>query len=640
MQSKTSSFNPTLFHRKIFVHDLVRFWPLWALYALVWLLAMPLSWLTRLPHLTLGVIGLDMLSYSRELLDEALIIGQVFSLMMGIPAAMAVFSYLTNPRATNGLHTFPVRRETLYVTHYCAGLFCQLLAQGIAALLGLAVFSGYGGGSISLLGQLFCAMMLPTLFYYSFGVLCMMFTGQILAAPVFYFVLNFLVVSMEFLLRTFAGNFLYGYANSGILLSCLSPFCNMALTRSVRTAPILGGPLSEMTGFFIQGVAWLWIYAAAGLVCAALGLLIYRRRHSEATGTTVAVYWARPVFKYGVAFCAAFAFGQFLYFILFSGTFSQGGAIACMAAAGLLGYFAAEMLLRKSFRVLKSGWKGAAVVAALLIFLCVILPLDPTGYQRYVPEPEDVTEANIRFYLSGANARAVWINCNSSQETVLHRLTDAQRALIADKAQQLSGNGVFTEEQRSSDTKHQFLEGDFQVTYHLRDGRVVRRNYDQVRLSALRLDNANSPESAFLALYNDPTITLYRVLNYSGQPEDLPDFRITGGFLQAEYEQVELDGAEYYRPSTEYNLSADQARVLYDAVRRDIAMGHIDDTFFGEDPMLNLYAELYATCEGESSREQLSLRPSVNSSMTETLAALRSFGLNRLVDELTVQNAS
>ena len=45
MQSKTSFFN-----RTVFLHDLKRWWPLTALYTLVWLLAMPLGWLTELNH--------------------------------------------------------------------------------------------------------------------------------------------------------------------------------------------------------------------------------------------------------------------------------------------------------------------------------------------------------------------------------------------------------------------------------------------------------------------------------------------------------------------------------------------------------------------------------------------------------------
>ena len=43
---------------------------------------------------------------------------------------------------------------------------------------------------------------------------------------------------------------------------------------------------------------------------------------------------------------------------------------------GLAGYFAAEMLLLKSFRVWKAAWKGAAVLAAVLVLFSVAMQKD------------------------------------------------------------------------------------------------------------------------------------------------------------------------------------------------------------------------------------------------------------------------
>ena len=75
-----------------------------------------------------------------------------------------------------------------------------------------------------------------------------------------------------------------------------------------------------------------------------------------------------------MAFWTAVALGQFLYYFLFgqyrsSGSDSLPGTILCMAAAGLVGYFAAEMLIKKSFRVFRAGAKGAAIVAGVLVLL-------------------------------------------------------------------------------------------------------------------------------------------------------------------------------------------------------------------------------------------------------------------------------
>lgn len=107
MQSKTSFFN-----RTVFLHDLKRWWPLTALYTLVWLLILPLSRLTELNH----DAYLSAWNAQYETLEIAALGGYWSAFLTGILFAMAAFSYLTNPRATYGLHALPERRETLYVT--------------------------------------------------------------------------------------------------------------------------------------------------------------------------------------------------------------------------------------------------------------------------------------------------------------------------------------------------------------------------------------------------------------------------------------------------------------------------------------------------------------------------------------------
>ena len=213
MRSEISYFNKT-----VFLHDLRRFWPLTAGYTLIWLLLLPLNQFTTLSHDNNyryfdGDAALYTLQIQRDALDGAVIGGYVMAFIFGILFAMAVFSYLTNPRATNGLHALSARRETLYVTHYLAGLCSQLVPQAVTVLLTAAVLGANGFGSARVTGMMF-AMCLSTVFFYSFGVLCMVFTGQILAAPVFYVILNMLAVSLEYLVTEFAGNFLYGWADS------------------------------------------------------------------------------------------------------------------------------------------------------------------------------------------------------------------------------------------------------------------------------------------------------------------------------------------------------------------------------------------------------------------------------------------
>lgn len=361
MQSATSFFNRALFRK-----NLQRFWPLWLGYVLIWLLLLPLPLLNELADYH-GVPTVADASY--YLLQIGAYGGLVMGAVFGIFFAMAMFAYLTNPRATQGFHSMPVRRETLYATNYLTGLVCMVSALVLAFALAGITAACFGALDLTALGTALLAAVLSVLFFYSFGVFCMMFTGQILAAPVFYGILNVLAAGMEWLVRTFAGNFLYGYSGYSApeTFAFLSPawelVCVLDVSNVARVDRILSdGTYQVIRGgeYMLSGLGVLGIYAAVGIVLAVLGLLVYRRRASEATGSIVTVAWARPVFKYGVAVCAAFSLGQLIYFLVFglnlhNGQYSLPGTIACMLFTGLLGYFAAEMLLHKSFRVWRTG---------------------------------------------------------------------------------------------------------------------------------------------------------------------------------------------------------------------------------------------------------------------------------------------
>lgn len=311
MQSATSFFNRALFRK-----NLQRFWPLWLGYVLIWLLLLPLPLLNELADYH-GVPTVADTSYS--LLQIGAYGGLVMGAVFGIFFAMAMFAYLTNPRATQGFHSMPVRRETLYATNYLTGLVCMVSALVLAFALAGITAACFGALDLTALGTALLAAVLSVLFFYSFGVFCMMFTGQILAAPVFYGILNVLAAGMEWLVRTFAGNFLYGYSGYSApeTFAFLSPAWELVCVLDVSNVARVDRILSDGTHqvirggeYMLSGLGVLGIYAAVGIVLAVLGLLVYRRRASEATGSIVTMAWARPIFKYGVAVCAAFSLGQ------------------------------------------------------------------------------------------------------------------------------------------------------------------------------------------------------------------------------------------------------------------------------------------------------------------------------------------
>ena len=589
MRSVTSYFN-----RDLLRGALLRTWPLWAAYTLIWLFLLPV---TLFIHLSDRHIVYSRPTLSYELLNTGLSSGVMMAAVFGIFFAMAMFAYLTSPRATNGMHAMPIRREGLFLTHYLAGLFCQvvtlLVSFALAALVTAAfgVFDGYAVG----MGLLLCVLLV--LFFYSFGVLCMVCVGQILAGAVFYGILNFLFVGMEALLRSFAGNFLYGYdgRSSAFSTAPLSPLVEIVRSLSVvyvydDAGTRFGTSYYSMTydgidpigpiGVRVFGLGTLAAYAAAGLVLAALALLLYRKRRSEMTGNTVAIGWLRPVFKYGVALCSAFSLGQLLSYFVFEltdSTYTAGaliGTIACMIFAGLIGYYAAEMLLKKSFRVFKTSWKGALATSAVLILIGLSFPLDLTGYQTRVPEQSDIVSATVNLY--GGNVSGSFDL--SGQESIA-LLRDAHCAVITDKARQTEYNRRYVP-----------FDGDtctLRITYELADGTELFRSYD-LSIDEALLSDPSSPESTLTKLANCTEITRARVLG-GWVPDNLEELRITGGYLNCSYYS---DGK--YSHSQEAELNAAQANSAFTALMQDCAAGSIEsaDLFTADENDCEYYLSL------------------------------------------------
>ena len=619
MRSATSFFDKTLFRSQ-----LKHTWPLWLGYTALWLFLVPVMLFSELSAYQLGYSAADA---SRLLLNAGVRGGVFISFFFGLFFAMLAFSHLTQSRATNGFHALPERRETIFLTAYLTGLFCQLSTILVTFLLGAAVSAPLHLSFWSVTGAAMGSAMLEAVFFYSFAVLCMMMTGQILAAPVFYFVGNILVPGMEYLLRNFAGNFLYGYSgHTDVALGFLSPplymytMCTEVAIASIETC--------ESDSYYVTAYALergslmiLAAYALAGLVIALIALLLYRTRKSEMTGSTVAFPWATPIFKYGVAFCTAVALGQLLYFFLFgqyrsSGNDSLPGTILCMVAAGLVGYFVAEMLIRKSFRVFRAGAKGAAIVALALVLLGVAMSFDLTGYEKHVPDESEIE--SVYYTFSGMT------NVTTDDADTIRRLTAAHQAIVKNRNEQARIADAWDADTLSQSDHDDIEPFSLRLTYYLKDGSQLSRSYSLY----LRRSDLTAPSSVTArvnALYTCRESVLRRVLGYGCEHlGDAPRF---------------LDSYCYYYDENsgtkDYALTAAQAGQVYAALMQDVqdSDNGSSDIFavqeYQYDPP-SFWLELYFESTNEKGRPEVyTLGPNVNNSTPNTLQVL-----NELLPEL------
>ena len=564
MRSGTSYFNWTVFRKTVF-----RFWPLWAVYFVGWLFALPLNGLTmlRLDANWTGVIydadgpgyllNFSEFTVPRSATGGALTVFVIFGALI----AMAVFSHLYNARSANLFGSLPIRREGLFLTHYLAGLSFLIVPNLVIFLLTLLVEAA--GGAVNLTGLLFWLAVVcgEGFFFYTLAVFCAMFTGHILALPAFYAIVNFFVMGVTGLLYIVLESFYYGFAGFpdwvGTAVKLFTPAELLYQTVEYRTFLVADeafGAVSDpvyRTVLETEGLITVGVYAIAALILAVCAFPLYRGRRLESAGDVVAVNAMKPVFKYGVALCVGLALGLGTMVILYGGT---TGLMIAIVVWGVIGYFAAEMLLQKSFKVFKK-WKGAVAVTAVFIALFLVVGLDLTGYETRVPDPDSVESVTVSgldvMYLGDSGDR--WYNLDVTDPEAIRMITLVHRAAVGQK--DVDGPGG-----PGSSTS-------LYVTYHLKNGGTLSRTYHWIWIQPSEAEQEGTASWAVQQLYNNRALC-WQMYGF----DVLEDYLAHGGRLtQAEYNfynstEERRDAAYYY---------GGDAETLFAAMKEDFFAGRI-----------------------------------------------------------------
>lgn len=502
MRSAKSCFNPTLFRK-----NLTRFWPIWALYGIIWLFVLPVQILIDPDYVTTQRWPLLFLDNGG--------LGLGMAVIFGLLSAMAVFSYLYNNRSVGLMHALPVRREGLFLTSYLSGL-AFLVGPNLIVFL-LSLFAELGTGTLAF-SSLFTWLVVESLlcfFFYSFAVFCGMLTGHILAQPAFYIIFNGLAAGVALLLQSVAEQFLFGFTGfTGLEVAAtwLTPVLRLLGSMSVYydyESPV-ARPLTvypESVARF-SGLSVVFFYAFIGLVLTVLALLLYRRRQLETAGDVVSVRWVRPIFKYSVGACSAMALGTLLY-VIFSSVVPESAWVLLlfMLIGGFVGYFIAEMLLCKSARVFRRGWKGCLVLLACVVVSMCALELDLGGFERRVPDADKVESVVLTGVSSAPYDSLNFPSCRIEDPEQIAALLALHQSIVDNKddiedllwynSYTVTDDGLSLQDGASTSVS---------ISYLLSSGKTLRRSYPSIPITPELLEDPASPAALLNSLINDPAL--------------------------------------------------------------------------------------------------------------------------------------
>lgn len=560
--------------RTLFIKDLTRFWPLWAAYTLLWFLLIPLNIFNQGESLAHTYAEFDLSGWAGNLAMEAVCqyTGTIIAVIYGVLCAMAVWSYLYNSRSVNMTHALPVRREGQFAAHFLSGVTFFVLPHAVILLLTLVagLVTGSHGDFLRAVGAM-GILTLMCLFFFSLATLCAFVTGHLVALPAFYLIFNFLASGLAGLLDWVAANFLFGFTtdlSQSKIVEWLTParrmFSQLDWMYDYEWNDLMGSS-TRLTGIpthedgiavpvttRLEGLSLVLVYALVALVLAALALLLYRRRHLECAGDVVAVPWLRPVFQYGVAFCAALAGAYMLVDLL--GRRDRMLLTVLLILWGIIGFFAARMLLQKSLRVFKDGWKGAAAVGAAMALLCLGLTVDVFGLERKIPDAERI----VSVYISGPDSLpgdgASYPHVTTDDPALIRQVLALHQTVIEHRKQLKEALDAQRREGRPADGAVRSIS----IEYQLDNGSFLARDYRQLRVSQEDLNDPSSIAAALRALLDNRDFVRLGYNLDAVQPDRLTQVAVRGLDSVKSTQNTKVGERIYYSPLSDQATLAQQ----------------------------------------------------------------------------------
>ena len=470
MPRKTSFCNAALLRS-----DIKRYWPLLFLYVAVWVVILPMQILSASRECDGVAEGIMTVLQMRQhnVIIRSMPASVVMSLLFGCFAAMAVWSYLMSGRTVGLMHALPVTRTQAFFSHVLSVLGALTAGNVLIFLLTALCSAGFSYVDWAALGTWLLLTELMVLFFFALGSLCAMVTGWLLAVPVLYGAMNVVALLLYAVISTMTQMFYFGYSSSDIpeFITWLTPVGRIWDAVANGSAQPIEVQFREPIGtqsyhrFQLPASAFSTciIYAAVGIALLALVWWLYKKRPSETAGDAMSFRWLQPIARWSIGLCGGLGLGLFLNYVILGSSFA--GLLICQLVMGVICFFAAQMLLKKKFRIFTSRWwveTLALVLTLLAVTLCI--RLDITGYQHRVPDAEDVT--SVRFSASYADF-------TTDDPAAVESVISLHRAIL----EQYDETGERLENQTYLDTEGGPTTCYVRVDYQLRNGTSLRREW-------------------------------------------------------------------------------------------------------------------------------------------------------------------
>ena len=486
--------------------------------------------------------------FTRDMLRMYSMKGGALAFMLTIAAvvlAASGFAYLHSKKKTDFYHSLPIRREMLYAVT-CLNGFLYMAVAYLGFLTVAAVMIRVKGVPFDW-GSLYLA---------SVEHLC-------------FFALVYMTAILSMLLT---GNLVVGLLGTGVLFSWGPVICMTISAYFLEYFTTFYGDdsfllaLSEWT----SPVAWyvkacmssqpgrmaLWAMLAAAVLFL-LGMLLYRRRPSEAAGHAMAFPITEPIIRFLIAVPSSLLLGAMFHLVMCEDGWTVFGLVCGLLLVSCI----IEIIYHFDFKSLFAHKRQLLVSAVFVGVVFAIFRFDLFGYDRYLPATEKLASGGIYCDLLDPDATSQYHSTVEYTEGWYGVTFEAMpSSTLADQMQisddqglellhTIAAQGVHDAAQardrflRGGGRSYDVEEGDaafhnVTIAWHLRNGRTVYRSY-RVNVSGVKtaLEAVYDLDAYKTAMYPVLSLTADDVAGINYKEED-------------ECSHVKLSGADMAGDST------------------------------------------------------------------------------------------
>ena len=441
--------------------------------------------------------------FTRDMLRMYSMKGGALAFMLTIAAvvlAASGFAYLHSKKKTDFYHSLPIRREMLYAVT-CLNGFLYMAVAYLGFLTIAAVMIRVKGVPFDW-GSLYLASVEHLCFFalvYMTAILSMLLTGNLVVGLLGTGVLfSWGPVICMTISAYFSEYFTTFYGDDSFLLAL-----------SERTSPVAWYVKACMSSQ--PGRMALWAMLAAAVLFL-LGMLLYRRRPSEAAGHAMAFPITEPIIRFLIAVPSSLLLGAMFHSMMYEDGWTVFGLVCGLLLVSCI----IEIIYHFDFKSLFAHKRQLLVSAVFVGVVFAIFRFDLFGYDRYLPATEKLASGGIYCDLLDPDATSQYHSTVEYTEGWYGVTFDAMpSSTLADEMQisddqglellhTIAAQGVHDAAEdrdrflRGHGRSYDVEEGDeafrnVTIAWHLRNGRTVYRSY-RVNVSGVR--------AALEAVYN------------------------------------------------------------------------------------------------------------------------------------------